>query len=317
MRSFHECATVVILTYNRVNEVARTVEQMRRLPERPAIIVVDNGSSDGTSRFLIRRFPDVEVIRCDTNLGTAARNVGIQAARTPYVALCDDDTWWAPGAVQRATDLLAVYPRVALLCGRVLVGPEQREDPVCRVMASSPLPHDQALPGRTIMGFLAGASMVRRSAFLAVGGFEPRFFLGGEEALVAVDLVTAGWVLIYTEDVVIHHAPSPHRDTLARRRLLLRNALWFAWLRRPLPVALRQSWQMARPTLHQPLLLPAWIQALRGLPWVLKQRRILPPRVEATLRLLEQQSRDHGGPSGKSVPGSTAPDVVERNIVRS
>ena len=81
----------------------------------------------------------------------------------------------------------------------------------------------------------AGASMVRRSAFLTGGGFEARFFLGGEEELLAADLAARGHWLCYVPDLVVHHHPSPLRDGQGRRLTAARNALWFTWLRRPWP----------------------------------------------------------------------------------
>ena len=87
--------TAVVLTYNRVTEVIRTVGHLAALLEQPAIIVVDNGSQDGTSALLTKSFPEITVLRLEQNIGAAARNVGVQEAATPYVALCDDDTWWA------------------------------------------------------------------------------------------------------------------------------------------------------------------------------------------------------------------------------
>src|SRR5262249_12026767 len=159
-------------------------------------------------------------------------------------------------------DILAAYPRVAILTGRVLVGPEEREDATCRLMAASPLVYPSQLPGPVLLGFLAGASLVRRSAFLEVGGFDPRFFLGGEESLVAFDLATAGWVIIYVDSITIHHHPSAQRDVVAPQRLLHRNALWLAWLRRPFPSALSQTARLARSVGRNPRLLVSLVQAL-------------------------------------------------------
>jgi len=275
--------TVVVLTHTRVREVSQTVERLLGLPEHPAIIVVDNGSTDGTSDVLARRFPSIRTITLKQNVGAAARNVGIRAARTPYVALCDDDTWWAAGSLRRAADMLDLHPHVAVLTARVLVGPEEREDPTCRRMANSPLAGESDLSGTPILGFLAGASMIRRTAFLSVGGFEPRFFLGGEEALVAVDLAAAGWQMVYASDVIVHHYPSHHRDARARRRLLLRNALWFTWLRRPLSSAIRQTGRLLRPALGDPHEAWGFFQAVAGLPWIIRRRRCLPAAVEAAL----------------------------------
>src|ERR687896_555819 len=87
--------SVVILTHNRVDEVARTVEHVRALPERLPIVVVDNASTDHTPALLKERFPEIEIIGLSRNLGAAGRNAGVHAVTTPYVAFCDDDTWWA------------------------------------------------------------------------------------------------------------------------------------------------------------------------------------------------------------------------------
>ena len=170
--------TVVVLTYNRAQEVLRTLHYLSHLEEHPPIIVVDNGSNDGTASQVAGRYPRVTIIGLDSNIGAAARNAGVERAATPYVALCDDDTWWAPGSLKRAADALDEHWSIALITARVLVGPEEREDPTSTQMAQSPLPRPLGFPGPPILGFLAGASLIRRDAFLRVGGFEPKLFLG-------------------------------------------------------------------------------------------------------------------------------------------
>src|SRR5439155_27370595 len=62
---------VVILTHNRVDEVAATVARMRALPERPPLVVIDNGGRDETAVRLARDFPGVEVLRLPDNVGAA------------------------------------------------------------------------------------------------------------------------------------------------------------------------------------------------------------------------------------------------------
>lgn len=157
----------VVLTYNRRVEVARTIERLLALPEQPRIFVADNNSSDGTQMEL-QRFPTVARVRLPTNIGAAARNAGVKLCDRPYIALCDDDTWWEPGSLRRAADLLEAYPRLAIVTGKVLVGADERLDPTCALMARSPLRPRSPLPGPALLGFLAGASMVRRSASIRV-----------------------------------------------------------------------------------------------------------------------------------------------------
>src|SRR5207248_4427108 len=203
---------VVMITWNRRAEVLRSLANFTVLPERPRILVVDNGSTDGTAEAVAAQFPQVEILEAGKNLGAAGRTLGARRVNAPYVAFADDDTWWAPGGLCHAADLLDALPRLAVLTGRVLVGPEEREDPTCEVLARSPLPREPGMPGPPLLGFLAGASVVRRSAFLEAGGFQPRLFIGGEEELLAADLVARGWWLCYVPDLVVHHYPSTQRD---------------------------------------------------------------------------------------------------------
>jgi hypothetical protein len=150
-------------------------------------------------------------------------------------------------------------------------------------MAASPLP-GAGLPGPALLGFLAGASVFRRRAFLDAGGYEPRFFLGGEETLLSYDLAERGWLMMYAPQLTVHHYPSLARDGAGRRRLLLRNALWVACLRRPLKLILNRSWMMRR----EPGVL---VEALRGAAWVLRRRRVLSEPVEALCRRLDAAHR--------------------------
>jgi GT2 family glycosyltransferase len=276
---------VVVLTHNRLQELLATLAHLGALPERPRLIVVDNASADGTADSLRRRCAGVEVIALRENMGAAGRNAGLLRASTPYVAFCDDDTFWAPGSLARAADLLDDDPHLAVLTARVLVGPDERLDPACAEMARSPLPPRPGRPGVPVLGFLAGASLVRRDALLAAGGFEPRLFLGGEEWLLAVDLAAAGWSLAYAPDVTVHHHPSPARDAAARRVLLARNTVWLAWLRRPVGMAIRESWRALREARGGRACMLG--EALRGLPWVLTERRLVPEKVERALRRIE------------------------------
>jgi GT2 family glycosyltransferase len=286
----------VMITHNRRGEVLRSLAELGRLPERPRLILVDNASTDGTAEVVPKWFPAVEVLPAGGNLGAAARTLGLRRSTAPYVALCDDDTWWEPGALGRAADLLDAHPSLAVITGRVLVGAENREDPVCKVLEMTPLPREPGLPGFPLLGFLAGACVVRRRAVLEAGGFEPRFFIGGEEELLAIDLVARGWRLCYVPELVVHHHPSERRDVPRRRWHLVRNALWSAWLRRPLVSAFRRTLGVARAQPWDRAALRGFAAAVAGLPWVLGERRVVSRDVEHRLRLLDpapERRRSH------------------------
>lgn len=280
-------ASIVVLTHNRKPELLQTLGKLQELNERYAMYVVDNASTDGSADAVLNRYPDMHVIKLPRNMGASGRNAGVAAAQTPYVAFCDDDTWWAPDAIARAADLMDAFPRLAVLTARVLVGIDGHVDPACSRMARSPLPNELGVPGTAVLGCLAGACMVRRSAFMEVGGYQPRFFIGREEALLALDLMASGWHMAYIPAVVVHHHPSLSRDEPARRRLLLRNALWCAWLRRPWKSAARETARLMRTALFDFSQLRGVAEAFQAIPWVLRNRRVIPPRVEYALQLVQ------------------------------
>lgn len=288
MNEFDRRVSIVMITRNRCDEANRTLTLLERLPEHPRIIVVDNGSTDGTVRMVHSGHPEVRLIHAETNLASAGRTLGVRAATTPYAAFSDDDSWWDPGALRRAADLLDAYPTLALIAGHVLVGADARDDPVCAQMAGSPLAPVQDVPGTPVLGFLAGMSVVRRDAFLAVGGFDARVGVGGEEAWVAADLAAAGWHLSYVRDVVARHMPSAQRDPDRRRRVDLRNALWFAWTRRRLPAAARRTVALLSAAQRDRVTSGALADAVRGWSWVRRTRRSLPPDIDAALDLLDR-----------------------------
>jgi GT2 family glycosyltransferase len=278
--------TVVIATRNRVTELCRTLEVLLALPERPAVVVVDNASADGTAAAVRGRYPEVTVIRLRRNRRAVARNIGVRRAATRYVAFSDDDSWWEPGALAAACELLGKYQGVGLVTGRTLVGENAAEDPLNAVLAASPLP-DDGLPGTRVLGFLGCAAVTRRDAFLRVGGYSGLLGIGGEEELLALDLAARGWAAVYVDAVVARHFPSPSRDTTGRRATEQRNRVLVAWLRRPVRRALAGTAALAARARHDPVSRRALASLLLRLPPALVARRPLPPGVAAQLRTLE------------------------------
>jgi len=280
--------TVVVATRDRAADLRVSLPR-----HECAVVVVDNGSRDDTVDVVhaeaARREragePPLRLLQPGGNLGAPARNVGARAATTPLVAFADDDSWWAPGALARAEREFAQHPRLALLAARILVGEAGELDPVCTDMASAPWGRAADLPGPDVLGFVACGTVVRRTPFLAVGGFDDVVHFGGEEERVTYDLVAGGWGLAYVDAVVAHHHPSPRRGTDARRReLLARNRLLTSWMRRPLRVALTQT---ARAAVGDAEQRRGLVHAVPAIPRALRQRHAPSLAVERRLKVLE------------------------------
>ncbi|MEV6963167.1 glycosyltransferase [Streptomyces sp. NPDC051207] len=278
---------VVIATRNRAAGLAGTLRHLLALPERPPVLVVDNASTDHTRALLARDFPQVRVLALPVNRGALARTHGVRSIGTPYVAFSDDDSWWAPGALAEAARLFDAHPRLGLLAARTLVGPDQDPDPLNDVLAASPLGPATDLPGTQVLGFLACAAVVRRTAYLDAGGFHQVLFFGGEESLLAYDLAARGWGVTHCPEVVAHHHPGTGGPRPGRVAVQRRNELLTAWLRRPLPYVLARTRDLAADACHDPHARRALREALARLPAALRARRTLPPYLEHAVRLLD------------------------------
>lgn len=193
--------TVVIITKDRSSSIIRTLEKLTSLPEKFPIIVVDNASKDGTATAIKSRFPEVRVIGLRKNRGAIGRNIGVKEARTPYIAFCDDDSWWNAGALPKAVGYFRKYPKVAILAGKILVNEERKLDACCRLLGESPLLRRVAMPGPAILGFIGCGIFARRSAFLKVGGYNKWISFSGEEMILGIDLASQAWGLSYVSDV--------------------------------------------------------------------------------------------------------------------
>jgi GT2 family glycosyltransferase len=233
--------------------------------------------------------PDVRVIPLGRNRGAEARNIGVHLSRSPYIAFSDDDSWWEPGALKRAADLFDAHPRLGLIAAHTMVGPGREPDPINAAMAGAPLAGEPGLPGPPVLGFLACASVVRRAAFLGVGGFSPLLFFVGEERLLAYDLAAAGWRRCYVPDIVAVHEPSRRRPPPGdRRRAELRNTVLTAWMRRPVRVAVAATVRLGADAIRDQDSRAALMTAVLRMPAALNRRRPLPAAVERGIRRLAE-----------------------------
>jgi mycofactocin glycosyltransferase len=184
------------------------------------VIVVDDRSRDGSAD--IARAAGARVL---ANAGapgpSGARNTGLAAVETDLVAFADADCeglgsgWSAAlaGLLADDPDLALVAPRVRSVPGSSAVA---RYETACSPLD---LGADPSLvgPGRRIAYLPSAALVGRRSALLAVGGFDERLTVGEDVDLVW-RLLAAGWSARYAPEVEVLHRPRPTALELARQR---------------------------------------------------------------------------------------------------
>jgi GT2 family glycosyltransferase len=260
--------TVVLLTYNCAHRIRPVVQHLLEL--QLPVIAVDNGSSDGTAGVL-ETFADLEVVRLPDNIGAAGRNIGAARAHTPYLLFCDDDGWYDLDGLAHVCDLFDEHPQLGLLNARILVREQARLDPISAEMAASPLPDRHGLPGTVLLSFMAGAVAVRAQAYKEVGGYDERFFIGGEEETLAVKLSKAGWQMRYVPDFVMHHHPSL-ANAGKLRAFGMRNTLVNAWLHRRLLSAVKWTAFTLADTPKNGDFLRGLALTVRAVPWIVRER---------------------------------------------
>ncbi|MGW0176367.1 glycosyltransferase family 2 protein [Rhodococcus sp. NPDC003322] len=302
--SLHGRTTVVIATRNRALELQHTLAELRRLRPSPPVIVVDNASTDATVEVVdaVNEHgawsPLIKRVALSRDLGCAARNVGAELASTPYIAFCDDDSWWEPGALERGEHVLDSHPTVGLLAARMVTMPDERDDPVSEGLECSPLGRRPDLPGVSVLGFPACAAMVRRDAYLEVGGFNKLLQFAGEEDLLAIDLSRHGWDLCYLPDLVVYRKPMRirlHRGARLRREE--RNRILTAVMRRPVTHCARLVRKLLAETAHDPRNLALWVSLARRVPAAAWRRAPIAAELESRVRLVEAEAehRARGG----------------------
>lgn len=226
--------SILILTWNRRQEVERAIESaVGQAYPRTEVVVVDNGSSDGTPEFIADRFPGVRLIALSDNVGCpSGRNIGFRHCAGKYIYQLDDDGWLASDAVAVAVARAELDPAIAVVMSRIH---EWEGD---RVVRKRPLGIEQAV---FLPHFSGGCSMIRRDVIERLGAYPDDFFRQGEESDLALRLLDHGYLCAFEPSSVMFHRPSAlGRSTKLSLYYTLRNTnktglrLWpmpWCWLR--------------------------------------------------------------------------------------
>jgi GT2 family glycosyltransferase len=239
----------VVLAWNGREDTLACLRALQRAtyPEL-SIVVVDNGSTDGSVEA-VRRWPDVRVIELGLNAGFArANNVGIRESAGTCILLLNSDTIVPPGAVDALLAELDRHPEVAIVGPRLvdgsgraelsfgrMIGPwnELRQKRLARSAAVEGLTRQRRYPD-----WVSGACLlVRRADAVAVGGLDERFFMYTEDVDFCAAMRARGRRVLFTPSVEIVHlrgrsastAADATRDAYRRSRVAFYEKHHPAW----------------------------------------------------------------------------------------
>jgi GT2 family glycosyltransferase len=269
--------SIMITTKNRVEDLKRTCRILRQLSPQPLeILITADGCDDGTVEFVKSELSNVRLFINETGKGSvASRDRMMREARGDLVLALDDDSYPEQlDCIALSTPLFEQRAQLAV------VHFPQRTDEYPQTL--SQIDFGSAHLTRS---FANSGAVLRRSVYLQLAGFEPRFFHAYEEPDYALQCVAAGYEVFFSPVVNIrHHYSGQARSEMRNHHRHARNEFWSTLMRCPFPqvlllVAYRLfsqfryackrglSWMVCEPVW--------WWQALAGIPYCLRKRNAI------------------------------------------
>jgi glycosyltransferase involved in cell wall biosynthesis len=223
-------ATVVITTKNRKDELRTAVASCLRQSVPVETIVIDDGSTDGTSDLVRSEFPSVRLLRYEVSGGLIQRrNDGAANASTNFIFSIDDDAEFSTPDVVAQTLADFSHPRI----GAVAI-------PFCDVKKGTTVQQRASDRARIELAdrFIGTAHALRRDVFQHVGCYRAKLIHQGEEGDLTIRMLAAGYVVRLGNADIIRHYESPKRDLTRMTVFGRRNDILYAACNLPLSMAM-------------------------------------------------------------------------------
>ncbi len=221
-------ATVVISTKNRREDLARLLPTVIAQSADCEILVIDDGSTDGTAEMLRTDFPEVRVERSEQSLGyIVQRNRAAELARSTVIVSLDDDAVLPSAQTIEQTLADFDHPRIGAVAIPFVDA---------RPTGDVPLQRAPDRHGRWLTSTYVGtAHAVRRDVFLRVGGYRPSLIHQVEELDFCLRMLALGYVTRVGRADPLLHLESPKRNFSRLLTLTARNELLNGWHNVPMP----------------------------------------------------------------------------------
>ena len=234
--------SIIIVTWNGKRYAIECLESLRELGSELAVevIVVDNGSTDGTPDAIRAQFPNVTLIENHSNLGFAkANNIGIASSSGRYLCLINSDVVVPEGCLERMVEYMKAHPEIGVLGPRMLspdggTGASVMKLPTVWNTLCCALGLHLIFPRSSLFGGFSMDSyaydvvdnvemltgwfwMVPRDALEIVGGLDERFFMYGEDIDWCHRFRAAGWQVVFYPDAYALHYGAASSDKAPTR----------------------------------------------------------------------------------------------------
>lgn len=286
-------ASIIITTKNRKSELRAALQSVFEQNVQLEVIVVDDGSTDGTSAMVSEDYPKARLIRHEASIGlVGSRNEAAEAATAEYLFSIDDDAVFTdPATVQNALEAFQDPQVGAIALPYINVNESDK------VLSARPSDEEEY----AFFTFTGTAHAHRRSVFLELGGYRSFLRHWGEERDYCIRLYEAGYYVKACPVPPIHHFVSPKRNRIFDNTFLYRNQVLFPFLNAPLrfafPMILRalawNVWNVLRNPGFVRAYFPAHWKLVRDLFLFCRERK---PVSQETFRLAMELHQKGGLP---------------------
>ncbi len=303
--------SVIIVNWNGKKLLEECLESLRNQSFRDfEVIVVDNGSTDGSLEFIRHAFPEVRLAELTSNLGFAGgNNAGIGIAKGRYLALLNNDTRADRDWLQNLIGIAEKTPDAGMFASKILsyykpdiidnVGLIIYRD--CLARGKGRLEEDRGQYNDLTEALMPSgcAALYRKEMIKEIGVFDEEFFAYADDVDIGLRGRLAGWGCLYVPDAVVYHKYSSSTEAYSPLKAFLveRNRIWVMLKYFPVEMILASPYYTAKRLMLQlygaltgkgasarfssqysvfravAILLKAWRSAIIALPNVIKQRR--------------------------------------------
>jgi len=239
------CVGVVVLNYRGVSDTIECLASLRDLSTVVRVVVVDNGSHDGSAEVIATAAPEAELIVNDVNVGFGpGNNVGIGRLLdddVEFVWLLNNDATVESGTLAGMLDVAMADDRIGVV-GSVIYDAEHRDEVQTwgggSVSMRTGRTADATTPTDRVDYITAASALLRAAALRDVGSFDPRFFFLYEDVDLGVRLRDSGWRLAVATTSRVWHKGGGTSPALSPFRMEQHAAGLVLFLRKHSPTAL-------------------------------------------------------------------------------
>ena len=292
--------SIVIITWNRKDDVLESVQSIyEQNYQNVEIVVVDNGSTDGTAAALAQTFPGVKIVALNRNTGVSeGRNLGVAVATGEIIFFLDSDASLGHDTLSNIVRKFQYDPTIGVITCKILNPYTQQLDPNTWIFTQK----DKASQDLEFSSysFCEAGAAVRKKVFDQAGLFWESLFFGREGDELSLRIWNAGFKILYWPEAVVYHRVSPHKRVAGGERgyLDLRNSLYIYLVRYPwwllirfVPLKISASLIRGIRKGYVSQVIRAVLAVINQLPSLLKQRR---PISNKTAHHYLALQREHG-----------------------